>query len=640
LKILLISPSAEDDIVNRAVTQLPYMDSKAFFAPHALTAVAAITPPEHQVRLHDEHMHSAVDDILLEESFDIVGISLISNQLKRTLDIAEFFRKNNIQGRLVIGGIGTTNVMPRLKELVDVIFLGEAEMTWPLFLKDYANGSFRESYQQISKPDMRNVPIPRWEFIEDDIPHYGAVSVQTTRGCNFDCSFCDVIYTYGRKIRSKEAGQVLDEISLVTALGAKMVMIADDNFTANRTYAKKVLRRLIPFNNSLSLPLAFMTQVDITIARDDELLELLADANFIELQIGVESPDKKALEHMNKLQNLRMDISDAIRKIQSYGIAVQSHLIIGSDADDCSTFQRIINFVKETNITHHCCHPLMAPPGTKLWYELKRAGRLVEPDDQLQDMLDITSNIFPKNMSRIEMMEGMADYWDSVIEPSHYLERALGFLNSITWQSRVKKPAFPELWKNKKIFFSAIWFYAARVSKEYRKGFFKLLGKVLFKGYHAIQKAIFLYTRYMMDITRDNHSSRLARERAAWEKDHPVKPMSRDVPVPAVVRSHYREIFTEAYGCVQPCMEDKELLYRIIIHAMIDYIDRFREDFKEFDDYQKEHVRQCCNRILKQYKIEPAAEAQSGRPPAGFEREILDALDHVKRFYKHGVLPV
>ncbi len=636
MKILLISPSSEDDIISRTVKDIPYMDSGAFFAPHALAAVAALTPPGHDVVLHDEHMRGPADKLIQEGSFDIIGVSLITNQLRRTLEIAEFIKGQDTAGCLVIGGIGTTNVMRKLKDLANVIFIGEAEETWPRFISDYLNGSYKKTYQQISKPDMEKTPMPRWDLIGVDIPKYGAVSVQTSRGCPHDCSFCDVIYTYGRKIRSKSTDQVISEIKALMNLDAKMIMIADDNFTANRPYAKTILRNLVDINNSLKMPLSFMSQVDITVAQDSELLELLADSNFFELQIGIESFEAESLEHMNKRQNLTLDIGGAIRKIQSYGIAVQSHLIIGSDADTTETFRKTADFVSEAHITHHSCHPLMAPPGTRLWYELKRQRRLVETDDRLKDQLDITSNIIPKNMTRVDMMEGMARYWETVTDVGHYLPRALGFINGITRRPRVKEPGLTALWSIRGMLFEVFKFYSTGVSKEDRKAFFTLLKTAARIGSYLVPKVIFLYTRYLMDRIRDTNSITIAREQAAWERNNPgsVTVLPAEVPLSVNFREHYKDIFKAAYQLVRQSVSSKEELYRIVLDAMIDYSDRFNDDIDAFNDMQRENIALSCERILSQPRepSKPDDAELSETPPFGFEREMLDALDHVKRY--------
>jgi radical SAM superfamily enzyme YgiQ (UPF0313 family) len=640
LKILLISPSTEDDIISKTVKEIPYLDSGAFFAPHALATVAALTPEGHQIRLYDEHMHGPVDELLKNERFDIIGISLITNQLHRVLSIAEFCKRNGVPGCLVIGGIGTANVMQRLKDAVDVIFIGEAEGTWPAFLDDFAKGRNLRTYQQISKPDMRKSPVPRWDLIREDVPKYGTVSVQTSRGCPHDCSFCDVIYTYGRVLRSKSVDQVLEEIALLYRLGAKMIMIADDNFTAPRAYAKEILRKLKAINNSFLVPMIFITQVDITIANDDELLELLADSNFLELQIGIESFNAESLKHMNKNQNLTVSIPDAVRKIQSYGIAVQSHLIIGSDADTVSTFAHTAEFVSQAHIMHHSCHPLQAPPGTRLWYELKRKGRIVETDDRLKDQLDITSNIIPLNMTRIEMMEGMADYWDTVSRVTHYLPRALGFLAGVRRKPEVKEPGFQGIRKQMRMILKIFRFYLIGAGREHRKAFMTLLKTAQKTGRYLIPRVIFLYTRFMMDRIRDANSAKVARAQAKWERDNPnsLTVLSDSVPVSMRIREQHREIFRAAYERVRPRVRSKERLYRIVLEAMIDYTERYGEALDTFDDVQRGYVRQCCDRSL----INCAEDADGiddafsqDQPPLGFNQEILDALDHVRRYRAH-----
>ncbi|HOI10426.1 MAG TPA: radical SAM protein, partial [Myxococcota bacterium] len=322
MRILLINPGGSEDILTRVVREIPFLDSGAFFAPHALTAVAAVTPPEHEVRIHDENLHGPVDPLLADGRFDVVGITLTTNQLRRTLAIVDACRAAGSDARVVVGGIGAGTMQGPLHERVDTLFWGEVEDTWPRFLADMAAGRPRAVYEQVAKPDMADTPAPRWDLIGPDITRYCAVSVQTARGCPFDCAFCDVIYTYGRKVRVKPIDRVLDEVRTLQRLRAKMVMFADDNFAANRPYVKELLRRLVAMNNAFPLPLQFMTQLDITIAEDEELLELLADANFVQVQIGVESTSEASLKDMNKHQNLRGDIVQAVRRIQSYGIVV------------------------------------------------------------------------------------------------------------------------------------------------------------------------------------------------------------------------------------------------------------------------------------------------------------------------------
>ena len=377
MKILLISPGTTDEIDNLIIRGIPYLGAKAFNAPHAVATVAALTPPEHQVTLYDEFMKGPVDQWLAGTDFDIIGISVTSNQLARSLEIAGQCRLHCPTALVVAGGIGVETLLNHRKAAFDVVFSGEAEETWPAFLNDYQAGKHEPLYRSLSKPDLTKLPPPRWELIREDLTSYNSVSIQTTRGCPFDCSFCDVIYVYGRKPRSKSIPQVLEEVKRLSEMGIRMIFLADDNFAGDREYAREMAREFIRLNRSLKAPMGYFTQLDLGVAADEELLQLLADANFYTLMIGIESISEDSLQDLNKKQNLGISIQGAIEKIQSYGMVVLTHMIIGADSDDRDVFERTAAFINEANIVFHICHPLAAPPGTRLWYDLKRKGRIV-----------------------------------------------------------------------------------------------------------------------------------------------------------------------------------------------------------------------------------------------------------------------
>lgn len=650
MRILLVNPGSRDDILTRVVREIPFLDSGAFFAPHALAAVAAVTPPGHDVRLHDENLHGPVDGLLASQPFDIVGITLTTNQMRRTLTIVDACRKVCAGARLVVGGIGAGTMQGRLHQQVDTLFWGEVEDTWPRFLADMAAGRPGAVYEQVAKPDMSRTPIPRWDLIGRDMPRYCAASVQTARGCPFDCAFCDVIYTYGRKVRVKPIDRVLDEVRQLERLGAKMVMFADDNFAANRPYVKELLRKLVPLNNGFRLPLGFLTQLDITIAEDDELLELLADANFLEVQIGIESTSPDSLRDMNKHQNLRGDIVQSVRKIQSYGIVVMAHMIIGTDSDDLGAFDRTARFLREAAVTHHQCHPLIAPPGTRMWYELKRQGRLIAFSDDMRDRLDITTNILPARMTRAELMEGMADYWDQVHDPQDYTRRALDFLHGIVRKPRVKQAVLADLWQNRKMITGSMTYFTRHVEPAHRKAFFDVLKETQRVSASLVPRMMYVHTGYRMDYLRARHAAAIARDQAALERANPglVQVLSRRTHVAQAVRDRMPDIARVAYNAIRPHVTDRATLFAATLSAVIDYHDRFGQTLDEFDDVQADRVATSCERVLaaRASAPTPADEAvlsdgpstsdapssdeglsSMGGPPGGFAREILDALD-------------
>lgn len=635
---------------SNTIAEIPYLAcmmkqrTHASFAPLALVTIAALTPPEHDVTIHDEYVRGPVERILERKSFDLIGVTTLANQLNRTLAIARFCRENRVPGTVVVGGSGTMNMPKSIQHLFDVVFYGEGEDTWPQFLRDLAKRKARDSYRQIAKADMNRSPVPRWDLIAGQFRNYGAVSVQTTRGCPFDCDFCDVIYIYGRQQRSKPIAQVLDEVRLLQGMGAKLVLIADDNFGSNREYCKELLRELVPLNNSFPVPLSYITQSDVTISEDEELLELMADCNFVEVMLGIEAVSEASLRAVNKQQNMRVDLVEAVRTVQSYGIPVLGSMIIGTDADDPGTFRRTEEFVKAAHILDHSCHPLMAPSGTKLWYRLKRQGRLVTLDDTVRDRLDIVTNVVPRNMTRVELMEGLADYADTVCHPLHYMERAIGFIRGVKRRPRIKKVPMRVFWPYRRMVARMFWYYTFEVSREHREAFFTILKTTMKEAPFLVPKMIFLHTAFMMMHKRAAVAARIAREHAAWERSHPelVRRVDPSLPIPEIIRENSGRIFNAAYRRVRPRIADREKLYEAVVEAMLDYTDRFGEAFETFDPVQENYVNESCDRVLAGLDGDVGGQNRDlpeDRPPPGFAREILDALDHAVRVREGTVSP-
>ncbi len=644
MKILLINPRSEDDYFRNAIEQVTLIakmmkkGSHAAFAPLALTTIAALTPAEHEIEIHDEFMSGPAEEAVGDKYYDIIGITTLVNQLHRTLDLARHFRAEAKGTCVVAGGAGTMKMSPEALALFDVVFYGEAEFTWPQFLKDIAAGTPQPRYQQISKPDLTNSPIPRWDLIGEHIPKYGAVAVQTTRGCPFDCDFCDVIYIYGRKQRSKEISQVLEEVRVVQRLGGKLIMLADDNFGSKRSYSKELLRELIAFNHSLEIPLGYITQSDITISEDEELLELMADCNFIQVLIGIESIDKRSLENINKKQNLRTDILQAVRKIQSYCIPVLGSLIIGMDSDDKDTFRKTIEFIEAACIMDHNCHPLMAPAGTKLWYRMEREGRLVNLDDKGQDRMDILTNIIPKNLTRTELIEGLADYSDVVFNPDHFAKRVIGFIHGVKRKPNVGKIKLSSFWRFRRMMSRTFFYYTVGVPKEHRKAFFSIMREAMRHAPFLMPKLMFLYTSFLINEKRAEVAAKQAREYVEWENQHPemIKRLEPQLPLTEAVYNCRHEICSTAYQRVRQATSEQELLYNIVTQSLLDYIMRFGKEITEFDDIQKNYIYESCDRILGENEeqingIGRNSNRLADNPPAGFTREIMDTLDHVLR---------
>ncbi len=637
MKILLICPANPKDVDRQILRELPFLGDDAFFAPHACAVVAALTPGEHEVRIHDEAIHGPVEAVLEESTFDVVGMSLIANAYLRAIDIASSFRRSGQPGLLVAGGSCMLHMLSALRELVDVVFVGEAEETWPRFLLELADGRHAPLYRQIAKPDLSSMPVPRWELIRKELPRYTVAAVQTVRGCPHDCSFCDVIYTFGRKLRFKPIDQVIEEICLLESLGVEMIFFADDNFAADRRHTKEILRRIVEVNQSFKARLSFATQVDITVAEDEELLQLLLDANFLNLQIGIESVNEASLASLHKQHNLRFDIADSVRTIQSYGIVVMAHMIVGTDADDATVFEQSERFLNDANIVHQASHPLMAPPGTKIWYQLKQEGRLVKVSPDMQDRLDLYTNVVPKHMSRIELIERLSEYRLRVSEPERFFARVRGFAAGVTHRTSYEVKNQPSLWRNLKRMFSMMFHYMFVAPRSERSIFFRLLKETGTERSFLVPTIFYAFVCHAMERRNAEIKAEWAAEIIERERltpdGPPVMPLS--VAIAPSIRESFPPIATAAYHRVRRGTDDRETVYRVVVEALLDFALRFGDTFDVFDDYHLDAVNKSCDRVMNGLPQEKNGAVQPlplDKPPAGFARDILDALDQTIRF--------
>jgi len=426
--ILLINPSYRLEI--RWVVDEEEIDAKADYMPLGLATIAGLTPNEFHVDIWDELVRGTIEESRLGHTYDLVGVTSHSANLGRALKIGDFFRE---KGCLVaVGGPGVTSNPERCRKHFDIIFIGESELTWPQFLSNWKNGSYRSEYRQIEKPDVSLSPMPKWDSIISDLRKYAMGTVQTTRGCPNDCEFCDVIYLNGRRQRHKSINQILAEVKALQRLGLRSISFNDDNFSVAHSWAKEVLRALIPVNNAFPEPLRFMTQLSIDVARDDELLELLADANFYQVLIGIESPNKESLKETGKLGNLKGDLVAEVHKVLSYGIVVRGAMIVGFDHDDLDIFEQQYEFIQKAYLPSISMHMLNAPFGTRLWRRLRREGRVIDAfgiaDKSTQRLFN---NTIPKRMSRVQLMQGFRDLYEKLFTWKSFRERMLGFISLV-----------------------------------------------------------------------------------------------------------------------------------------------------------------------------------------------------------------
>jgi len=400
---------------------LPLTPYRAVLPPLGLLTLAALTPPEFRVTVCDQN---AGEQINYDTDAQVVGITSYIIQMAQAFAIADRFRA---RGKTVVFGGPLANLLPdECRPHCDVLFEGEAEYTWPRFLKEFAAGAGSDHYREADKIHLPDSPPPRLDVLKR---RYAHGIVQCTRGCPFSCEFCDIIVMYGRKMRFKPVEQILQEVRAWHARGASQVFFADDNFIGNRAYAKELLRALARWNAAQSEALSFYTQASIDMVRDDELLGLLRDANFASVFIGIESPRKASLAETHKTQNEKLDLVAAVHKVQSYNLLISAGMIVGFDSDDLSIFEEQYRFLQQAHIPVVMLSVLLAVPCTPLYRRLAAAGRLANGSDLSQYVgTSGGTNFQPLQMTAEELRQGQEALYRRLYAPDAFAERLLGNL--------------------------------------------------------------------------------------------------------------------------------------------------------------------------------------------------------------------
>ena len=380
----------------------------------ALPVLAGLTPPEHEVTCIDENIEDIDFDSL--KQYDIVGLTGMTVQRDRMREILLELHERDIF--VAVGGPWITVAENWYDGLVDVIFIGEAEETWPQFLKEWQQGLHQYRYEQIEKTDMAKVPIPRYDLVK--FKEYAMGCVQTSRGCPFQCEFCDIIVIFGRRPRIKTSEMVVAEIDAQHKLGVRVIFLVDDNFIGNKKAAKVILRAIIEWQHKHGFPLAFFTEASLDLAEDDELLRLMAEAGMVAVFIGIESPDEEALRETKKYQNVRGGIIERVKKVQDAGMEVYAGMIVGFDSDDETVFDRQYAFLQQARIVGAMAGMLSAIPKTPLYARLEAEGRL---DNAAADDPNIATNVIPLNMTREVMRDGWLDLMIRLYEAESYFSR-------------------------------------------------------------------------------------------------------------------------------------------------------------------------------------------------------------------------
>jgi len=399
---------------------LKFISKKAVYPPLGLLTVAAMLPGEWDKRLIDMNVQRLNDSDI--EWADIVFISAMAVQKKSVKKIVDRCRAFGV--KIVAGGPLFTASYEEF-DGIDHFVLNEAEITLPLFLDDLKKGTARHIYSSGEFPELNETPVPLFELA--NMKRYASMNIQYSRGCPFNCEFCDITALFGRKVRTKSAAQILAELDRIYELGWKgSIFFVDDNFIGNKLKLKKeILPAIIDWMREHRHPFTFSTEASINLSDDDELMQLMVDAGFNSVFVGIETPDEESLAECNKFQNQHRNLVDSIKRIQRYGFEVTGGFIVGFDNDAPSIFQRQIDFIKKSGIIIAMVGLLNAPKNTRLYNRLKKENRLLK--NITGNNTDLSLNFVPR-MDRGKLIDGYKRILRELYSSKPYNERVKDFL--------------------------------------------------------------------------------------------------------------------------------------------------------------------------------------------------------------------
>jgi hypothetical protein len=360
---------------------------RRFMIPLALPTIAALTPDHYDIRIFDEE----IEEIPWHLKPDIVGITTLAATARRAFELGDRFRAKG--SKVVYGGPYATFVKEDALKHGDVVVAGEAEGKWEQCLADFEKGTLQPVYETQSFVEYKTQKPPRWDLV--NMNRIFQVAVQVSRGCPFNCDFCLVSKNFGRKMRYREIGNVVEEIK---AAPSKYFFFVDDNLTINKKYAKELMHALIP------LKISWGCMCSLDVATDEELLDLMAQAGCFNILVGFESLNPESLDESQKHHNRGGKIyAEAINRIHAHGIHINASFVVGFDKDGPEEFDRIFDFTMEHNLPNVNLHLLNAPPGTEVHQRFRDEGRLFACDPELG--VGHFPTLHYMNMSQIEIFD-------------------------------------------------------------------------------------------------------------------------------------------------------------------------------------------------------------------------------------------
>lgn len=476
MKILLLWPKFPATFWSFK-SALPFIAKKAAFPPLGLLTIASMLPQKWEKKLIDLNVEKLEDKDILWADF--VFISAMAIQKDSVLELIETAKKFN--KKIVAGGPLFTTDWEDFSKDIDYFILDEGEETLPLFLADLNKGTLKKIYRSDLRPDIKKTPRPSWELIK--LKNYASMCIQYSRGCPFNCEFCDIVFLNGRIPRTKGKEQILAELDALYKRGWRDgIFFVDDNFIGNKAELKKeILPAIILWQEERHFPFIFNTQVSINLSDDETLMNLMTKAGFNSVFIGIETIEKESLKECKKSQNINRDLLAAVKRIQNHGFQVQAGFILGFDNDTSSIFDRMTDFIQKSKITMAMVGILQAMPQTRLWQRLKKEKRLM---GRASGNNDSTLNFIPK-MDRQFLISEYKKLVKYIYAPKQYSQRLISFL----------KEYKPKKHRNYKINFnefSALLksFWILGIRERERFYFWKLLFWCLFRKPKSLPTAV------------------------------------------------------------------------------------------------------------------------------------------------------
>ncbi|MBI2836492.1 MAG: DUF4070 domain-containing protein [Chloroflexi bacterium] len=479
MRILLVYPRYPDTFWSFRYA-LKFISKRASFPPLGLLTVAAMLPRHWETKLIDMNVTDLDDAEITQADFVFVSAMVVQSDSAREV----ISRCNRLGVKVAAGGPLFTTGYDEFTG-VDHFVLGEAEMTMPAFLADIENGCAKPIYEAQEQPDISLTPLPVWSLI--NMKHYASMSLQYSRGCPFNCDFCDIAILNGNMPRTKDREQMVRELDALYSHGWRgSVFVVDDNFVGNRRKLKtETLPAMIEWSKKRKYPFYFYTQASINLADDEELMQLMADAGFERVFVGIETPNEDSLTECNKQQNRGRDLVAAVKKIQNYGLEVQGGFIVGFDSDPVSIFHSQINFIQKSGIVTAMVGLLNAPRGTSLYQRLKKENRLTS--EFTGNNTDCSMNFVPK-MNYETLINGYRQIFSTIYSPKQYYERIRTFLKEYK-PKRAKRFSLLRF-SHIRAFFEAMWVLG--VKEKGRRHYWHLMISTLFRRPKVLPLSIIL----------------------------------------------------------------------------------------------------------------------------------------------------